>query len=182
MNIFTLILNMIWLMLPAYLANPAAAVSAKINKFNTPMDFGKKVNGQRIFGDGKTYKGFFTGIIIGIIIGLVQNLINSSLLNNFMPIFTYKAIFALPFGSMIGDLTASFLKRRLAIERGAQFFPIDQLDFVFGSWLVTILVSPHWFTKNFTLPIILATLILTPIFHRIINIIGYKLGISRNPW
>lgn len=169
-------------MLPAYLANPAAAISGKTNKFNVPIDLGKEIKGQRIFGDGKTYKGFITGVTFGILVGVIQNLLNSTVLNNSMPVFTYKAVFALSFGSMSGDLVASFLKRRLGIERGEQFFPVDQLDFAFGSWLITLLISPYWFVKNFTLPIIVTALILTPVFHRIVNIIGYKLRISRNPW
>lgn len=182
MEIFLIIVKMLWLMLPAYLANPAAAVSAKIGKQGKPIDFGKNYKGKRIFGDGKTFKGFFTGVLFGIITAFVENQVNTSIFNNFMPVFNYISIISLPAGAMLGDLIASFFKRRLGFARGQAFPLVDQLDFVFGAWIITLIFTGSWFLQNFTIYIIIATLLLTPILHLFVNMIGYKIGISREPW
>jgi CDP-2,3-bis-(O-geranylgeranyl)-sn-glycerol synthase len=83
---------------------------------------------------------------------------------------------------MLGDIVAAFFKRRLGLKRGAPLFVIDQLDFVIGSWLLTMLLAPEWFWENFTPTIILIVLIITPILHRLTNIIGYRIGAKREPW
>jgi len=58
-----------WIMLPAYLPNPVAAVTGG----GTPVDFGRSFpDGRRVLGDGKTYRGFICGVLAGIAIGLVQ--------------------------------------------------------------------------------------------------------------
>lgn len=169
-------------MLPAYLANPAAAIAAKAGKPGSPIDNGKYYKGKRIFGDGKTYKGFFSGICFGIFIAFIENFMNSTLLNNSMPQFTIAALISLPVGSMAGDLIASFFKRRFGLERGTAFPLLDQLDFVFGAWLITAIFATSWFMNNFTREIIFAAILLTPFLHLIVNIIGYRVGISREPW
>ncbi|HPS92347.1 MAG TPA: CDP-archaeol synthase, partial [Methanothrix sp.] len=64
----------------------------------------------------------------------------------------------------------------------AQLFVIDQLDFVIGSWVLTIILAPIWFWQNFTLSIMIIVLIITPILHRVMNIIGYHMGSKREPW
>ena len=52
----------LWAMLPAYVPNSAAAVFGG----GTPIDFGKTCgDGRRIFGDGKTHRGFFGGVLCG---------------------------------------------------------------------------------------------------------------------
>lgn len=173
---------MIWLMLPAYLANPAAAISAKIAHAGRPIDAGKCYKNNRILGDGKTYKGLFSGIGFGIFIAVLQNIINANFLNNQMPFFSVIPALTMPAGSLLGDLTASFFKRRLGLKRGQAFPLVDQLDFVFGAWIFTIIFAPDWYHQFFTVPIILTTLLLTPLFHLLFNLIGYKIGISREPW
>ena len=179
LNIITL---MIWLMLPAYLSNPAAAICAKIGKPGLPIDFNKTYNSKRIFGDGKTFKGFLSGVVFGIFFGICENLINKYLFNNYMPNFTYIVLLTLPLGAMLGDLTASFFKRRIGLARGEALPFIDQLDFVFGAWIITLIFARSWFLHYFTIKIMLSCILLTPIFHRIVNIVGYKMGISKEPW
>ncbi|MFH0702875.1 MAG: CDP-2,3-bis-(O-geranylgeranyl)-sn-glycerol synthase [bacterium] len=182
MEIFAVIIKMLWLMLPAYLSNPAAAISVAKTGTGKPIDFGKFYKNKRILGDGKTYKGLFSGIFFGIFIAILQNFINKLFLNESMPQFNYASIITLPVGAMLGDLTASFFKRRLGLTRGQSFPLVDQLDFVAGAWIFTIIFSNAWFQKNFSLEIILTAIILTPILHLIVNIIGYKIGISKEPW
>lgn len=175
------LITAIWLMMPAYLPNSFAALFGG----GTPIDFGLKLNdGRRIMGDGKTYRGTAAGVVCGFLVGLAMNA-SASVFG--LPSFgtgleQFFVLGGLSLGAMLGDIAASFFKRRLGMKRGAQFFVIDQLDFVFGSWLLTIVLAPSWFWHNFTPTIILIVLIITPILHRITNIIGYRIGAKREPW
>jgi CDP-2,3-bis-(O-geranylgeranyl)-sn-glycerol synthase len=97
----------------------------------------------------------------------------------------YEQIFillGLSLGAMLGDIVAAFFKRRMGLQRGAPLFIIDQLDFVIGAWLMILFIAPDWFMLHFTSTIILIVLIITPILHRVTNIIGYRMGAKREPW
>jgi CDP-2,3-bis-(O-geranylgeranyl)-sn-glycerol synthase len=91
-------------------------------------------------------------------------------------------LLGLSLGAMAGDIVASFFKRRMGMERGAALFLVDQLDFVIGSWALTLLLAPGWFTENFTPMVLFIVLIITPILHRVTNIIGYKIKAKKEPW
>jgi len=170
-----------WLMLPAYLPNNCAVIFGG----GTPLDLGRTFkDGRRIMGDGKTIRGTIAGIACGILAGLLLNYAAPHL---GLPAFgsgtgQLPILVGLSLGSMLGDIIASFFKRRLGLKRGAPLFVIDQLDFVFGSWLLTFLLAPVWFENNFTPMILLIVLIITPILHRLTNIIGYMIGAKREPW
>ena len=83
---------------------------------------------------------------------------------------------------MLGDITASFVKRRTGRERGAAFPGVDQLDFVAGALVLAALFDVGWFTATFTLPIIVVVLVLTPVLHVVTNGIAYLLGLKNEPW
>ncbi len=174
-----LVADALWLMLPAYVPNSSAVLFAG----ETPIDFGKTfVDGKRIFGPGKTWRGLIGGTLVGIVVGLLLQYVEESVhlgLPSFDPIYV---VVTLSLGAMLGDLTKSFFKRRLGLSRGRPLPLADQLDFVVGSWLLTYLAFPEWFTHNFTLPVILVVLILSPLIHLAVNLIGYKLGKKQEPW
>lgn len=171
----------IWLMLPAYIPNNCAALFGG----GMPLDLGQTFpDGRRTLGDGKTVRGTVAGIACGVLFGLLLNMI-APLLG--LPSFgsgleQLPILFGLSAGAMLGDIVAAFFKRRLGLKRGAPLFVIDQLDFVIGSWLLTWLLAPNWFGQNFTQTIILLVLIITPVLHRLTNIIGYRIGAKREPW
>jgi CDP-2,3-bis-(O-geranylgeranyl)-sn-glycerol synthase len=170
-----------WLMLPAYIPNNCAALFGG----GTPLDFGRNFpDGRRALGDGKTFRGTIAGTTCGILIGLLLNQ-----LAPFCGLPTFGAgleqvpiLVGLSFGAMLGDIVAAFFKRRLGLKRGAPLFVIDQLDFVIGSWLLTMTLAPEWFWQNFAVTIMIIVLIITPILHRVTNIIGYRIGAKREPW
>jgi CDP-2,3-bis-(O-geranylgeranyl)-sn-glycerol synthase len=182
-----LLILAIWLMLPAYIANPSAALFGG----GTPVDLGRKwSDGKRILGDGKTYRGFVSGVICGMLVGAVQILLAPHIAPQLAGVVypeqleTWTAIAAItmPIGALLGDMTKSFFKRRIGYERGAMLPIADQLDFVAGAWLLTFLADPSWMMKNFTLGIILTVLIITPVLHVTTNVIGFKLGKKDVPW
>ena len=178
----------VWLMLPAYIPSPLAAVFGG----GKPLDGGKDLSdGRRILGDGKTYRGLISGIAFGMLAGLLQMYYLSKSTSVFsveLPSFADNGandmvvIFALAFGSLFGDLFMSFFKRRLGLKRGAPMPVIDQLDFVFGAWLFTYIMAPTWFAAHFTASIVIVVLVLTPVLHLSTNIIGYFIGVKNEPW
>ena len=174
--IIAVIIKAVWLMLPAYIANPTAVVFGG----GTPIDFGKNWrDGRRILGDGKTFRGLFGGVACGVIIGLLQRQATAS---DIFIVPSITAVIALSLGALLGDIVKSFFKRRLGFERGAKLPLIDQLDFVAGAWVLTYLFDPQWFNDNFTFWIIITVLVLTPVLHRLTNIIGYYIKVKKEPW
>jgi len=182
-----LIILAIWLMLPAYIANPAAALLGG----GKPIDLGKNfTDNKRILGDGKTIRGFVLGSLSGIIIGLLQIWLAPSIApylagyvsGDMLMNVSYIAVFTMPVGSLLGDMVKSFFKRRLGFERGAMWPIADQLDFVAGAWVLTFLFDSAWFMANFSLAIIIIVIIITPVLHVATNIIGFKIGKKNVPW
>lgn len=170
-EIFKIIVQAIWLMLPAYTANPMAVVFGG----GTPIDLGKKwIDGKRILGDGKTFRGLIGGTICGVIMGVIQMM--------FSPVFTLSVVITLSLGALLGDIAKSFIKRRLGYVRGARMPIVDQLDFVAGAWLLTYVLQPEWFIKNFNSIIIVTVVFITPVLHRLTNILGYHLKVKKEPW
>ena len=178
-----------WIMIPAYIPNPAAALIGG----GTPIDFGKCAkDGRRIFGDGKTWRGLIGGIIIGIIFGLIQIFLVGFFQWDFLPKHTIVTICALSTGALLGDLIKSYFKRRLGKERGAKWPIADMYDMVVGSLVLMVLAllvtgNIGWFAANFDsvwflLGTFVAILILSPLLHRGTNIIGYLLGLKDVPW
>jgi len=174
----------IWLMLPAYLPNNFAVLFGG----GRPLDFGRRFrDGRRILGDGKTFRGTIAGTLAGVAMGLVLNEVASARPELGLPGFgvgyeLFFVLIALSLGAMAGDIVSSFFKRRMGMERGAALFLADQLDFVIGCWALLLVLAPRWFSENFTSEIIFIVLIVTPILHRVTNIIGYKIKAKKEPW
>lgn len=193
MTIIDIVAASIWLMLPAFIANPMAAVFGG----GTPMDLGKTfIDGRRILGDGKTIRGLITGTACGLVVGYVQVAIapflaSARIFGNWL-VFqsalgaysgsTMMVVFLMALGALLGDSAESFIKRRINLERGAMFPVADQLDFVLGAWLLTLLFSSVWFRTYFTFWIIITVLAVTPMLHIATNIFGYLIKVKKEPW
>jgi CDP-2,3-bis-(O-geranylgeranyl)-sn-glycerol synthase len=93
---------------------------------------------------------------------------------------------ALALGSLLGDMGGAFLKRRLGLERGAKATGLDQYDFVVGALLLTALFFPSWLLSIYVegngWMALLALIIIVPVIHRLVNIIGYRRGLKKEPW
>jgi len=173
------LISAVWIMLPAYLPNPIAALVGG----GTPIDLGRNFSdGKRLLGDGKTYRGLIIGIFAGIGIGFVQIWVSGAYGWENLPEQTYMSITLLATGALLGDLCKSFFKRRLGKERGAKWPIADMYDLVAGALLLVLVVDPGWLFANMTLVIFILILILTPILHRVVNIIGYRFRVKEVPW
>ncbi|MGQ4833318.1 MAG: CDP-2,3-bis-(O-geranylgeranyl)-sn-glycerol synthase [Candidatus Asgardarchaeia archaeon] len=180
---------------PAYIANGFATVFGKKIR-SPPIDFHKKfIDGEPIFGEGKTIAGFIGGFLISTILGtIIFTLINYSTIYSILEFYNLtehgKILSLISFskemspliaaiiglGALLGDLAGAFIKRRFKLKRGT-FVPIlDQIDFVAGALA---------FSSLFLLPdlLILATIFfVTPAIHAISNIVGYLLKVKKEPW
>ena len=164
MVIAPLLLEALLFIFPAYCANATPVLVGG----GLPLDFGKNfLDGKRVFGSNKTFRGFFFGLAIGVLVGIVEFLI-----------FDYPSLFVVlpPLGALLGDLASSFTKRRLGISPGDLLPIIDQIDFVIGALIFSIPLSIT------TWQLVLVVILITPPIHLITNFGAYKLGLKKNPW
>jgi CDP-2,3-bis-(O-geranylgeranyl)-sn-glycerol synthase len=181
MSAFGVVVTAIWAMLPAYVPNNVAVLAGG----GPPIDGGRTWGGSRLLGDGKTWRGTAGGWLAGGALALALNQLAPAVgpgIGVDLPRFPIAAVLALPLGAMLGDIGASFLKRRTGRERGAPFPGVDQLDFVVGALALTVLVAPDWFLATFTLPVVAVVVVLTPLLHVATNGIAYLLGLKDEPW
>jgi CDP-2,3-bis-(O-geranylgeranyl)-sn-glycerol synthase len=191
--IYEIILQSLWLIIPAYIANGCAALLGG----GTPIDFGKSYrDGKRIFGDGKTWRGLILGILFGMVGGFTLSLVAKIITPteyNFIAFekldftgfpFMIPIVFSICFGALFGDMVKSFFKRRRSIERGKDWIPFDQVDFILGvlffSFIasvflqITNLTNYNWFLDTFSIWHIFFILFITPFFHVLGNFLNNK--------
>jgi CDP-2,3-bis-(O-geranylgeranyl)-sn-glycerol synthase len=173
------LLSALWIMLPAYLPNPVAALCGG----GAPIDAGKNYpDGRRFFGDGKTWRGLVAGILAGITVGLLQIWAAGVYDLSLLPRQTLLSVTLLAVGALLGDLVKSFFKRRFGKERGTKWPVADQYDLVAGAFLLLLAFDPGWLFSEVTAASFICILILTPLLHRATNIIGYILKVKEVPW
>ena len=165
MDIVLLIVDALKFIFPAYCANGAPVLVGGGAK----MDFGKSfVDGKRIFGNNKTFRGFFFGWAIGMLVGSIEYVI--------FPGFPVLFIVLAPLGALLGDLAGAFLKRRLGIAPGGLLPIVDQIDFVVGALALALpLMIVYW-------QLAVAALIITPPIHLFTNFVAYKMKLKKHPW
>ena len=171
----------VWAMLPAYVPNNAAVLVGG----GPPIDGGRTYGGRRLLGDGKTWRGTAGGIVAGVLLAVVLDAVRPTVVAATgldLPAFPLSAAVALAAGALLGDILASFLKRRAGRERGAAFPGLDQLDFVVVALLSTAVVAPGWVGRVFTLPVIVVVLVVTPVLHLSTNAGAYLLGLKEEPY
>ncbi len=175
-----------WFLLPAYVANPMAVLFGG----GTPMDFGRSLrDGRRILGDGKTWRGLAGGTLSGVFLGLVLTLLGS-LADPRLSFGDGPGVLGilvlLPLGALLGDILGAFVKRRFGLERGAKAPGLDQYDFLLGAFLLLLVLAPAWWLARFwtgeAVWGLLFVIVITPVLHRVVNIIGYRWGKKREPW
>lgn len=189
---FYIIIQAFWIVIPIYVANASAVIVGG----GIPIDFGKKLkDGSRILGDGKTWRGLLSGTFLGMTAGfglvVVAKYLNTSEYAIFgvtdfegFPIMIL-ILFSLCFGALIGDIIESFFKRRIGIDRGQDWIPFDQLDFLVGALLFSFTISEFlyllkitddlWFLSNITIWHIFILLIVTPFIHITANVLFRKI-------
>ncbi len=173
-------LRCFYFMLPAYFANMAPVMVKKINLFEFPADFGKKIGNKPILGSHKTFRGFVFGIVFAVIIAYSQFFLYKIEFFRSISFFAYDSWlllgFLIGFGALAGDAVKSFFKRRIGIKPGAKFIPFDQIDFVLGAFAFTALFF------DVTLKIFAVSLLLTFVLHITINHAAFYMKIRSEKW
>lgn len=166
------ILDAIWFILPAYVANGAPVIASHIVRHRHPMDFGLKfIDGRRVFGDSKSWEGFLFGIALGTVVASLQYLFCGK------PLLILRG-FVLSVGALLGDCVGAFIKRRLGIPPGKPAPLLDQLSFL----VVAIAFTSALNLCTLTAYQLLILILLTPILHVLANTIAYLLGLKNVPW
>jgi CDP-2,3-bis-(O-geranylgeranyl)-sn-glycerol synthase len=177
-----MILNILYFLLPAAIANIGASASSKLfPNWNSPIDYNKTFRGKRILGNHKTIRGFVCGTLIGFIIYILQiQLYNSNPYFNKISFINYKTLpiyigLLLSAGALLGDAVKSFFKRQIDIPSGKSWIPFDQTDWVMGA----IILSAS--TVEYTPLFIFLALIVGLVSHVIVKAIGFALKIEQTP-
>ena len=181
----TFVLQCLYFMLPAYLANMAPVFAQKLGvlKFLAkPIDGGRMLAGKPIFGEHKTWRGFAVGILVAAATVWLQRFLYSIPFFQKISLINYLEMhwcllgFLFGFGALFGDLVKSFFKRRVGVAPGKPWIPFDQLDFVVGA---LVFIAPIYFPSWSAVIVIL---IFSPVLHIIVNNVGYFLRIKKTRW
>jgi len=156
--------------LPAYIANMTPVLLSKFNilGLRRPIDGGRIAwDGNRWLGDGKTWQGLLSAPVAGALAGFLLS---------FWGFSTPFTGFILGVGAILGDISGSFIKRRLGMPRGANAGLLDSLDFITFALILSYPLI-QWSGDEVVL-----LLVATPVLHRLANVMGYKLRLKREPW
>jgi CDP-2,3-bis-(O-geranylgeranyl)-sn-glycerol synthase len=158
--------------IPLYVANSTALILAG----KTRIDLNTKwIDGKELLGKGKTIKGTLFGITTGTITAITINTLFPQTTTTFYENYILLGLL-LSTGAILGDMTASFIKRRSGIKQGAPVFLLDQLDFVIGGIITASIIHTP------TIPEIIIICTITIITHKTSNWIAYKTHLKKVPW
>ncbi len=177
-----LVLQSLYLFLPAYAANMAPVVARRLNMFRSldrPLDGGRTFRGQPLLGGHKTFRGVVVGLVAALFVAFLQR--SAAAIGGLWPtlsLFPYEAHSPLLWGgllgggALLGDIAKSFVKRRFGIPPGRRWFPWDQVDLILGAVLLGRILYPFsWAT-------IVTVLILTPLLGLLVNVGSYMLSMK----
>lgn len=176
---FNFIKESFWLFLPAFLGNLMPVVIGRIgivnNFFLIPIDQGVLINGRPLFGENKTLGGFLSGIIAGFLAFLILFFLQY---RHWSWLMDLMFCLSMSIGALFGDLIKSFFKRRLNKKSGSPWVPFDQIDYVISSWLISGIFIPWQETSSYFLLVI----VVSPLFHFLLNVLAYRLGWKKVWW
>lgn len=166
--------------LPAGIANMSPVFANRVpllNKWKTPLDFGKHYKGKRVFGDNKTWRGLIVGSIVAGSFSLLLNSLASGFVEAPIEFHIEWFLFGtwIGLGALLGDAVESFFKRQHGVPSGHSWFPWDQIDYVLGAILFSLVIVRE--------PIIVYILTIGIYFslHVAVSYIGYLLGLKDKP-
>ena len=162
------VLPLLYLMLPAYMANMAPPFTRFWRGWNRPIS-------RQWLGEHKTVMGFIARLAVAMVTTFAQSKIHWR--EGLLPYARWPLLgTAFGFGAMGGDALKSFLKRLARIPPGRPWIPMDQLDFVIGSLL---LIVPFANVRWSDIGVILVVSFVGDIA---VNRLSYALGIRETKW
>lgn len=175
-----------WFLLPAAFANATPVFAARIpglKKLDAPIDGGKSFHGHHVFGPHKTWRGLIAGILIATLTLWVQQLLVARFgwaqyIAGDVDYAAFPTLLfgpALAIGALGGDAIESFFKRQRNIKSGGSWVPFDQLDYIAGSVLASLLFVVLTLVQYFWI------FVMWFLLHLLATYIGYRLGIREDP-
>jgi hypothetical protein len=145
-----------------------------------PVDAGRTFRGRRIFGDGKTVRGFVVAIVGCTLTVVLQRLLAVPSVIRVVDYSSVNPVLfggAMGLGAMLGELPNSFIKRQLGIEPGKTttgalrlvFYVYDQIDLLASWLLISFWVRP-------TVWLVAASVVLALGMHPLVSLIGFVIG------
>ncbi|NCN07357.1 CDP-2,3-bis-(O-geranylgeranyl)-sn-glycerol synthase [Candidatus Falkowbacteria bacterium] len=179
-----LVIKSFYLALPAYLANMSPVIFDKLGLFKSlaqPIDGGKKIGTEFIFGRSKTWRGLLSGAIFGVVVTWIQAGLYSVTFFKSLSLVDYPRHFIAfgllaGLGAILGDLIKSFFKRRFNIKSGSSWPVFDQLDFIAGFFIAT------YYLVGFDVGVVVVVFLITLILHPLTNLLAYQLGFKKVWW
>lgn len=171
--------------LPAAIANASASVLMRKtflrNFLPIPVDLGYKFKGEYLIGKHKTYGGWIVASLTAGLFGLVLHYLileikyfGDIFVLELTPLSHFALGFLLGFGAIGGDLVESAVKRRVGVPQGRAWFPFDQIDFIIGALLLSLLMTV------LEIQVYLWIFISFFMLHLVAKVIGYLLGIDKS--
>lgn len=164
--------DVIYLFLPAFVANGAPVVAKKlpiVSQWTRPIS-------TPLFGANKTYRGFAIGVGAAVVCALVQYSLRDlwffKELNELHNSLEQSVLVGslLGFGALLGDLAKSFVKRRVGIAPGQAWPILDGIDYVIGA------VICIWPLYHSTVLDVVVLLIAAPLLSLLANTFSYVVG------
>ena len=163
-DIYTVMVFPIVYILPAYVANGAPVIFGG----GAPLDMGRKLRGKPILGSHKTIKGTVAGLLAGFLVAYIES---------FFLGYMLAVGVMLSLGTHAGDITGSFIKRRLGRKEGAKSLVLDQYLFLV---MALLFAAPLGIMPN--VYGLLFIFVLTGVLHKATNMAAYKAKIKKVPW
>jgi CDP-2,3-bis-(O-geranylgeranyl)-sn-glycerol synthase len=165
-------------------------------------------DGNRILGDGKSWNGLLGGSLVSAMLMLTSHTLwagrsfddskpfvdplEMTKESDWFWIFNDSLTacilgFTLGMACLFGDSLGSFIKRRKGLKREGDISSkapiLDTMPFALSIFFFGYILFPgQILTQDILITPILTLLIVTPIIHRITNILGYKLGLKDVPY
>jgi CDP-2,3-bis-(O-geranylgeranyl)-sn-glycerol synthase len=138
------------------------------------------LNGKPLLGVNKTWRGLFFGVIFAIVVAYIQHRLTSAGYFTIYILYHYDSwlLFGIlmGLGAILGDSVKSFFKRRISIAPGKSFVPFDQIDFVLGAGLFSMILVSLSFLE------FIVILCLSFTLHILVNHIAFYLRIRKEKW
>ena len=179
----------IWTFLPvlgAPLAHAPVLRFDLLTPLKKPIDGGRTLNGMRLFGDNKTWRGAV--VMLAGVEAAALALHRVPAYRERLPPGVRRASPALTgallgLAAVVGDLPNSFAKRRLGVAPGQRrggptgiaLSVIDQADFVLAAW--PLLAPVHRMSARETAQVFATVAAI----HVPINLVGYAVGARETP-
>lgn len=134
------------------------------HRFDLAIDLGQSLpDGQRIFGDSKTWRGLIAAVFFTAVAAYLMG-------------YSPQTGMLVALYALLGDLISSFLKRRLAMPSSSMALLLDQVP---ESFLPAFMLMD---TFNLDIMAVIALVLIFIILELLLSRILYRWGLRKRPY